>query len=62
MSSEQRAALDAMLRQAPPTGPLPVEQMRAGFAALMGSFPVPPGVHRAPTMLGERPGRPCRIR
>jgi monoterpene epsilon-lactone hydrolase len=47
MSREQRAALDAALRQAPqPAGPLPVEQLRANFAAFMGSFPIPPGVRR----------------
>jgi hypothetical protein len=56
MSREQRAALDAMLRQAPqPAGPLPVEQMRASFAAFMGSFQIPPGGRRTATRLGERP-------
>jgi monoterpene epsilon-lactone hydrolase len=45
-----------MLRQAPqPAGPLPVGQMRANFAAFMGSFSIPPGVRRTATRLGERP-------
>jgi hypothetical protein len=42
---EQRQALDEVLRKAPqPVGPVPVEKMREGFAAFMGSFPVPAGV------------------
>ena len=45
-----------MLRKAPqPTGPLPVERMREGFAAFMGSFPVPADVRRTPTELAGRP-------
>jgi epsilon-lactone hydrolase len=45
-----------MLRKAPqPTGPLPVERMREGFAAFMGSFPVPADVQRTPTELAGRP-------
>jgi len=44
LSREQRQALDEVLRKAPqPFGPVPVEKMREGFAAFMGSFPVPAG-------------------
>jgi acetyl esterase/lipase len=56
MTRRQRRALDARLREAPePAGPLTVEQLRAGFAAFMSSFPVPPEARRAPVTLGERP-------
>ncbi len=56
MSREQRHALDTMLRAAPQTsGPVPVERMRAGFAAFMGSFAVPEGVRRTPTEVAGRP-------
>ena len=45
-----------MLRKAPqPFGPVPVEKMREGFAAFMGSFPVPAGVRSAPAELAGRP-------
>ncbi|MGO4594971.1 alpha/beta hydrolase [Leifsonia sp. 2TAF2] len=57
MSAEQRRSLDAQLRtaageQEPPPS---IEEMRSGFAALMGAFPLPSGVSRAPTSLGDRP-------
>src|SRR5690242_19053860 len=56
MSRNQRHALDAKLREAPrPPGPLPVDRMRAGFAAFMGAFPVPADVRRTPTELAGRP-------
>lgn len=56
MSRKQRQALDEMLRKAPqPFGPVPVEQLRAGFAAFMGSFPVPAGTRSEPGELGGRP-------
>lgn len=56
MSREQRAALDRMLRGAPqPDGPVPVEQMRAGFAQFMSTFPVSDGVTRTATTIGGRP-------
>jgi monoterpene epsilon-lactone hydrolase len=56
MSREQRDALDARLRTtSTPPGPVPVEQMREGFAAFMASFPVPAGVRRTPTELAGRP-------
>lgn len=45
-----------MLRGAPqPPGPVPVDQMRAGFAAFMGSFPVPADVRRTPVEVAGRP-------
>lgn len=56
MSREQRQALDEVLRKAPqPFGPVPVEKMREGFAAFIGSFPVPAGVQSAPAELAGRP-------
>ena len=56
MSTDQRLALDAKLRNEPQTfGPVPVEQLREGFAAFMGTFPVPAGVRRTPTELAGRP-------
>lgn len=45
-----------MLREAPqPSGRLPVERMREGFARFMRSFPVPAGVRGTPTKLADRP-------
>jgi len=56
MSRDQRLALDAKLRKEPqPFGPVPVEQLREGFAAFMGTFPVPAGVRRTPAELADRP-------
>ncbi len=56
MSREQRQALDALLRSAPrPPGPLSVDQLRKGFAALMASLPVPAGLRQTPTELAGRP-------
>ena len=56
MSREQRFVLDAKLRKEPQTfGPVPVERLREGFAAFMGTFPVPAGVRRTPTELAGRP-------
>jgi len=56
VSREQRHALDAMLRGAPQlSGPVPVERMREGFAAFMGTFPVPAGVRRTPAEVAGRP-------
>ena len=43
MSRQQRQKIDAMLRQPRPEGPPPsVEELRAGFAALMSRMIVPP--------------------
>jgi epsilon-lactone hydrolase len=56
MSKSQREELDATLRQAPePAGPVPVEQMREGFAAFMGSFPVPADVRQTAIEVAGRP-------
>ena len=55
MSRAQRRAVDEMLRRAPQGfGPEPIERMRAGFAAMMGEFPVP-ATAQTPTTLGGRP-------
>lgn len=54
MSTEQRRNLDKQLRLAPAQPPATIEQMRAGFAALMGSFPVPGGIRTTPTRLADR--------
>ncbi|WP_414444387.1 alpha/beta hydrolase [Burkholderia sp. 22PA0106] len=56
MSREQRRAIDAMLRKAPQDfNLLPVEQMREGFARLMGRFPVSDEVTQVPIELAGRP-------
>jgi acetyl esterase/lipase len=56
MSRKQRHELDTMLRKAPtPSGPVPVERMREGFAALMAEFPIPAAVRRTPTEVAGRP-------
>ncbi|MGV9215643.1 alpha/beta hydrolase [Micromonospora sp. RB23] len=54
MSKAQRATIDAMLRRGTQGfTPLPIEQMRSNFAALMAMFPVPK-VRTSDTTLGER--------
>lgn len=56
MSKEQRRNVDAMFRKAPTKfAPVPVAAMRAGFAALMGKFPVPAGVTQSPIDIAGRP-------
>ena len=56
MSKEQRRAIDAMLRKVPQTfKPLPVEQMREGFAKMMSRFPVSDEVTQTPIELAGRP-------
>ncbi|KAB2379956.1 alpha/beta hydrolase [Actinomadura montaniterrae] len=55
MSREQRAEVDAMLRRPRPEGPRTVEDLRAGFRALMAQMIVPGGVRTAWTELGGRP-------
>ena len=56
MSRAQRAALATELRNGPQeAGEQSVEQMRAGFAALMAGFPVPDDVRRTATSIGGRP-------
>ena len=55
MSRQQREKIDAMLRQPRPEGPPPsVEELRAGFAALMSTMIVPPGFRTSTTTLGGR--------
>jgi acetyl esterase/lipase len=55
MSREQRAKIDTMLRGRPqPGGPQSVEQLRAGFAAMMAAMTVPDGIRTADTVLGSR--------
>ncbi|TVT56102.1 alpha/beta hydrolase [Amycolatopsis rhizosphaerae] len=55
MSREQRAKIDAMLRQPQPEGPRPVEEIRAGFRALMAGMIVPAGIGTRTVSLGDRP-------
>jgi acetyl esterase/lipase len=53
MSKEQRAAVDAIMRQ-PRPAPRTVEEMRAGYAAAQARMLVPQGIHTSETTLGER--------
>ncbi|MFJ9041161.1 alpha/beta hydrolase [Streptomyces sp. NPDC102406] len=55
MSKEQRARIDAMLRQPRPEGPRTVEAIRAGFEALMAPMIVPATTRTERTTLGNRP-------
>ncbi|PYC69061.1 alpha/beta hydrolase [Streptomyces tateyamensis] len=55
MSREQRAQVDAMLRQPRRAGPRSVEELRAGFRALMAGMSVPDTIRTSPTTLGGRP-------
>ncbi|MGW2874145.1 alpha/beta hydrolase [Kitasatospora sp. NPDC001225] len=55
MSKEQRAQVDAMLRQPRPDGPQSVEEIRVGFEALMARMIVPDGLRTTRTTLGDRP-------
>lgn len=55
MSREQRAKIDAMLRQRPKSeGPRQVEEFRVGFAAMMAEMIVPDGIATTETVLGAR--------
>ncbi|GGR57862.1 MULTISPECIES: alpha/beta hydrolase [Streptomyces] len=54
MSKEQRARIDAMMRQPRPEGPRSVEELRAGFKALMDQMMVPDGIRTTRTTLGAR--------
>ncbi len=47
--------VDAMLRRPQPEGRRSVEELRAGFAALMANMITPSGVRTTPTTLGSRP-------
>lgn len=53
MSREQRAKLDARLRQ--PQSPQTVEETRAWFRAMMAEMIVPNGIRTTATTLGDRP-------
>lgn len=55
MSKEQRARVDALLRQPRPEGPRSVEALRAGFEALMAQMIVPDALRLTRTTLGGRP-------
>lgn len=55
MSKAQRAEVDAMLRQPQPEGARSVEELRAGFRALMARMAVPDTVRTTRTTLGNRP-------
>ncbi|MFJ3216555.1 alpha/beta hydrolase [Kitasatospora sp. NPDC086801] len=55
MSKEQRAQVNAMLRQPRPDGPQSVEAIRAGFKAMMAQMAVPDGLRTTETTLGGRP-------
>ena len=55
MSREQRAGIDRMLRQPRPQGPQSVEEMRAGFRALMADMIIPDGIRTADVTLSDRP-------
>jgi epsilon-lactone hydrolase len=55
MSREQRARIDAMMRQPRPQGPRSVEELRAGFKALMAQMIVPDTIRTTQTTLGNRP-------
>ncbi|AYF73840.1 alpha/beta hydrolase [Nocardia yunnanensis] len=55
MSREQRMKIDALLRQPVPAGPRTIEEIRAGFAALMAQMRVPSEIRTRATTLGGRP-------
>ncbi|WP_433554928.1 alpha/beta hydrolase [Pseudonocardia xinjiangensis] len=55
MSKEQRAQVDAMMRQPRPEGPRSVEALRAGFTALMARMIAPGNIRTTQTTLGNRP-------
>jgi monoterpene epsilon-lactone hydrolase len=55
MSKEQRAMIDAMLRQPRTEGPQPVEEIRAGFRAMMAKMIIPDRIRTTATTLGPRP-------
>lgn len=55
MSKQQLAKVDAMLRQPRPEGQRSVEQLRAGFRALMATMIMPDDVCTVRTTLGGRP-------
>ena len=54
MSRKQRAMVDEMLRKPQPEGPRSVEEIRAGFAAMMATMIVPDGIRTTESTLGAR--------
>ncbi|MBY8888536.1 alpha/beta hydrolase [Streptomyces sp. PTM05] len=54
MSREQRAAIDAMMRQPQPEGLLSPQELRTGFAALMDRMIVPDALRTTDVTLGGR--------
>jgi epsilon-lactone hydrolase len=55
VSREQRARIDAMLRQPQDDPPETIEGLRAWFRALMAGMAVPDGIRTTPATLGSRP-------
>jgi monoterpene epsilon-lactone hydrolase len=55
MSKQQRAQVDAMMRQPRPEGPRSAEALRAGFTALMARMIVPGDIRTTQTTLGNQP-------
>lgn len=55
MSKQQRAQVDALMRQPRAEGPRSVEAIRAGFKALMAQMTVPDNIRTTHTTLGNRP-------
>lgn len=55
MSRQQRAEIDAMVRQPRPEDPRSAEELRAGFRAMMGGMIVPAGIRTRTATLGDRP-------
>ena len=55
MSKAQRSEIDAMMRQPKPEGSRSVEEIRAGFRALMARMIVPDAIRTTQTTLGNRP-------
>lgn len=55
MTHQQRAAINAMLRQPQSQGPQTIEAMRAAFAALMSGMTVPKAIVTTRTYVGVRP-------
>ncbi|WP_329173083.1 alpha/beta hydrolase [Streptomyces sp. NBC_01477] len=55
MSRQQRTEIDAMVRRPQSEGPRSVEELRAGFRAMMGEMIVPAGIRTRTATLGDRP-------
>lgn len=54
MSKEQRATIDAQLRQSPLEAPRSIEEFRSSFAKLMDTMIVPDDIRTTETTLGQR--------